>query len=161
MNPTKPVNQNQIALIIVLIAVVFLIVKQFNTRTGTPDPRAERLAKLHAMFADAAQKTTWDFKGNLLWGFFFNNPTKEPLFPLAKELEAKGYRVANIYLDDPKERWWLHVEKIEIHTPESLYDREAELRALIANKSNMVYDGWDVGSSLAPTPSMEPPSSTQ
>jgi hypothetical protein len=159
MNPTKPVSQNQIALIIVLMAAAFLIVKQFNTHTGTPDARAERLAKLHEMFADAAQKTKWNFKGNLLWGFFFNNPTKEPLIPLSKELEVQVYRVVNIYLDDPKERWWLHVQKIEIHTPESLYDREAELRSLIANRSSLVYDGWDVGFSPAPTPSMEPPSS--
>ncbi len=158
MNPPKPVNQNQLALIFILFAGAFLIVRNGTRHNQTPDPRAERLARLHQMFADAAQKTKWDFKGNLLWGFFFNNPAREPLIPLSRELETKGYRLANIYQDDPKERWWLHVEKIEIHTPESLYERESELRSLIANNGSTVYDGWDVGSSPAPQPAKAPPS---
>ena len=49
----------------------------------------------------------------MLWGFFFTNPTKPPLEPVAKQLEKMGYRVVDIYLDDKKENWWLHVKRLK------------------------------------------------
>ena len=90
-------------------------------------------------------KTKWKLEADMLWGFFFTNSTKEPLAPVAKMLEGKGYRVVDIYLDDAKENWWLHVERIETHTADSLTRREEELSD-IATKANLgSYDGWDVG----------------
>jgi hypothetical protein len=54
-------------------------------------------------------------------------------------------RIVDIYLDDKKENWWLHVEKIETHNVDSLTRREEELSE-IALKANLgSYDGWDVG----------------
>ena len=90
-------------------------------------------------------KTKWNLEGDMLWGFFFTNPTKEALIPFSKELEKKRYRIVDIYLDDAKANWWLHVEKIEIHTVHSLNQREVELRALAAKAGLRSYDGWDVG----------------
>ena len=89
--------------------------------------------------------TKWNLEGDMLWGFFFTNPTKPPLETVAKQLEKKGYRIVDIYLDDSKKNWWLHVEKIETHTVDSLTRREEEL-SIVATQSNLgSYDGWDVG----------------
>ncbi len=96
-------------------------------------------------FENMRAKTKWNLQEDMLWGFFFTNRTKEPLEPVAKLLEEIGYTFVNIYLDDAKENWWLHVEKIETHTVASLTSREEELSEMAAQGNLGSYDGWDVG----------------
>jgi len=68
----------------------------------------------------------------------------------AEELIKQGYKYVDIYLsdkDDPNEPdiYWLHVEKVEIHSPKTLDKRNDELY-IFANKYALdSYDGMDVG----------------
>jgi hypothetical protein len=109
------------------------------------DPAQERRDRLVEAFTNMRTQTKWNLEGDMLWGFFFTNHTRGPLAPVAKHLAEKGYRVVDIYLDDERENWWLHVEKIEVHSVDSLLKREAELTELAAQHGLGSYDGWDVG----------------
>jgi hypothetical protein len=107
-------------------------------------------AQLAEMFGNISSQTKWDLKKPLLWGYFFTNHSREPLETAAKELVSTGYTFIKIYLGDKKQRadpdvWWLHVERVEVHTVESLDQRNQELNALAAKFQVDSYDGMDVG----------------
>ena len=80
---------------------------------------------LAEMFDNISNNTKWDISKPMLWGYFFTDDSREDLQRAAPLLEAQGYRLVDIYLgdkDSPQEPdlWWLHVEKIEVHTVTSL-----------------------------------------
>jgi len=86
----------------------------------------------------------------LLWGYFFTANSKNELKVVVPLLESQGYRFVDIYLsekENPKEPdlWWLHVEKIEIHTPDTLDKRNQELYRFADDHNLDSYDGMDVG----------------
>jgi hypothetical protein len=87
--------------------------------------------ELEAMFANIGQKTQWDMSKNMLWGYFFTHGSRNELDAAASELSRKGYRIVNVYLADKRDSdvpvlWWLHVERIETHTIESLLKQNVE-----------------------------------
>jgi hypothetical protein len=100
---------------------------------------------LREMFARMRATPELDVDGDLLWGYFFFNPASEPLATLASELGGMAYRVVRLDLTDDKSSHVLHVERIENHTPQSLFDRNAELERLAAIHGVASYDGMDVG----------------
>jgi hypothetical protein len=117
----------------------------------TAEPRSKiSKAQLQDMFDDMSRNPKLDINKNLLWGYFFTAKSESELKAVVPLLEAKGYRYVDIYLsekEDPKEPdlWLLHVEKIEVHTPDTLYERNQELYRF-ANEHNLdSYDGMDVG----------------
>ena len=62
----------------------------------------------------------------------------------------QGYRFVEIFLsekEDPDEPdlWWLHVEKIEIHSSDSLHERNQLLYEFADEHGLESYDGMDVG----------------
>lgn len=83
-------------------------------------------------------------------GYFFTDSTKENLQNAVPALESEGYTFVEIFLSE-KERpgesdlWWLHVEKIETHTPESLFKKNQKLYQFAAEHNLDSYDGMDVG----------------
>lgn len=81
----------------------------------------------------------------MLWGYFFMYPKKEKLEPLAQHLAESGYRFMSIYQSDDRQTYVLHVERVEAHTPTSLFDRNTELNALASKFGVDSYDGMDVG----------------
>lgn len=102
------------------------------------------------MFANISQKTKWDMSQDMLWGYFFTHPSRAKLDFAAKDLSRLGYRVVNVYLSDKEDPatpdlWWLHVERIETHSVESLFRRNAELTAFAKTHDLGSYDGMDVG----------------
>ncbi|WP_439887819.1 ribonuclease E inhibitor RraB [Pseudomonas sp. MBLB4123] len=102
------------------------------------------------MFENISNNTEWDLSSPLLWGYFFTSSKIENLHKSASDLEADGYRFVKIFLsgkDNPDEPdlWWLHVEKIETHTPDSLFDRNKELYQFASEHHLDSYDGMDVG----------------
>ncbi|MEO8002749.1 MAG: ribonuclease E inhibitor RraB [Arenimonas sp.] len=106
--------------------------------------------QLQEMFADMAQKTKWDMSKDMLWGYFFTDESKSELQSVVPLLTAQGYRFVDIYLsdkDDPSDPdvWWLHVEKVETHSPGSLHKRNQELYRFAEEHALDSYDGMDVG----------------
>ncbi|MCP4161482.1 MAG: ribonuclease E inhibitor RraB [Deltaproteobacteria bacterium] len=108
------------------------------------------LDQLQDMFSNISKKSKWDMNGAMLWGYFFTH--REPLLlEKAKEiLIEKGYQFVDIYLSDKDDKnapdmWWLHIEKMESHTPESLDKRNNEFYIFADQFSIDSYDGMDVG----------------
>ena len=102
------------------------------------------------MFDGMAENTTWDLSGPLLWGYFFTDSSKEKLKRAAPLLESQGYKIVDIYQADKDESdepdlWWLHVERIEHHTPDTLNQRNQILYQFADEHDLGSYDGMDVG----------------
>ena len=106
--------------------------------------------ELEGMFQNISENTNWDLKKPLLWGYFFTDKSKDKLKASGSLLEQQGYRLVNIYQakDDSGnllDYWWLHVEKVEVHTADSLYQRNMNLYQLANQQGLSSYDGMDVG----------------
>ncbi|MBS9774533.1 MAG: ribonuclease E inhibitor RraB [Tenacibaculum sp.] len=84
----------------------------------------------------------------LLYGYFFIDESYEKLEKLKEELVEQGYTfVSNEQFEDKdSNEFLLHLEKIENHSLESLENRLHEFNSL-AEKFNVYFDGWDLGSS--------------
>ncbi len=130
----------------VLAAVTLSVL---NDATAQTRPRIQRNS-IDAMFSQMRAKAPWNVDGPLLWGYFFFDRSQEKLQSAASELAAKGYRVVSIE-QVPGGMFRLHVEQIEVHTPESLDARNQELYALADRLKIDSYNGMDVGPA-APIP---------
>ena len=105
---------------------------------------------LENMFADMRKKSKWNVDGPLLWGYFFTALDKAKLEAAASALVKDGYTFVDIWLPESKESedslmWWLHVERVEHHTVDSLHKRNTALYALASKFGLESYDGMDVG----------------
>lgn len=85
-----------------------------------------------------------DTKQNLLYGYFYFDKDKSKLEKLKNELTKQSYKFVVLDKKDNGE-FMLHVEKIEKHTRQSLYDREQKLRQLATDYGVSSFDGFDVG----------------
>lgn len=107
------------------------------------------LEQLEEMFSNITENTDWDVDGPLLWGYFFTDESAEKLRGILPILEAQGYRYVDLYVPDldegEKEYFFLHVEKEEAHSPQSLFERNQQLYAFADLHSLGSYDGMDVG----------------
>jgi hypothetical protein len=103
------------------------------------------LSTLEEMFERMRQTPELNVDGHLLWGYFFFNATKEPLAIVAEELMQAGYSIVRLEPADDESCYVLHVERIELHSPRSLYERNIELAGLAQTHGVESYDGMDVG----------------
>lgn len=122
---------------------------------GFDDVRSSRLSmisreQLKEMFDEIARSAGWDMSKPMLWGYFFTHTSREELETAARRLREEGYRVVEISEDDDEPLFWLHVERVEAHTVDSLYERNESFYELAAELGLESYDGMDVG--LAPPP---------
>lgn len=103
-------------------------------------------SELIQMFDAIAQQTDWDMTNEMVWGYFFTDDSQEKLEACSERLAEQGYQLVDISegdeVDDPLT---LHVEKIEVHSPETLDRRNQELAALAQEMGLSSYDGMDVG----------------
>jgi hypothetical protein len=105
---------------------------------------------LEAMFQDMRERHRWAVDEPLVWGYFFIGHDPRRLEEVAALLVAGGYRAVEIFQhekEDPGDAdvWWLHVERVEHHTVDSLMARNDELNALAAENGLIAYDGMDAG----------------
>jgi hypothetical protein len=102
------------------------------------------------VFKDISRKTKWDLKKPLLWGYFFTHHETNLLENAKTILVQKGYTFVDIHQAEKDgttipNLWWLHIEKAEVHTPETLSDRNNQLEKIAGELGIDAYDGWDVG----------------
>jgi hypothetical protein len=103
------------------------------------------LEQLKELFAGLRAQTSWNVDGEMLWGFYFTSKTASKLESVAETLSQGGYTVAGISPDeDNKETQVLRVERVETHTPESLFVRNQQLESLATEFELDTYDGMDV-----------------
>ena len=104
---------------------------------------------LQEMFDNIRANTDWNIDGPLLWGYFFTDRSEQKLNSLVPVLAAQAYRFVDLFapeLDEGQEEYYfLHVEKEEAHSVESLYERNQHFYALADLHELDSYDGMDVG----------------
>ncbi len=105
---------------------------------------------LRGMFESIEAQGDWDMSKPMLWGYFFTHHEPKQLKLARARLVSGGYRFVDIFLAEKEEAdapdlWFLHVEKEEIHTPESL-DKRNDVFYVLAHELRVdAYDGMDVG----------------
>jgi len=103
------------------------------------------LENLEQLFAQMREDAPFDPSHELLWGYFFTDSKKEKLRPVRDELVGLGYREVALYLTDDNSTYFLHIERVEKHTPDTLNTRNMEFYALAKRHGIDSYDGMDVG----------------
>jgi hypothetical protein len=105
---------------------------------------------LEDLFVRTRERARWSIDDVCLWGYFFTDHDRERLLGAALALERMGYRVVGI-LDEPEPEdddqglLFLHVEREEQHTVDSLEARNRELYRFAEEFGLETYDGMDVG----------------
>jgi hypothetical protein len=108
------------------------------------------LYQLEEMFSNIEEKTDWNTSGDMLWGYFFTHREPEKLEKAKDALMDMGYQFVSIYLsrkDNPSDpdKYWLHVAKVEAHSPKSL-DKTNDQLFIFAHEFGIdSYDGMDMG----------------
>lgn len=101
------------------------------------------------LFADMKANAPWDITKPLLWGYFFADADKAKLEAAQAPLKAQGYQIVGIYDSKPEggnpALWWLHIEKVEKHTVDTLHARNQEFYRFAEQHQLESYDGMDVG----------------
>lgn len=111
--------------------------------------------QIQEMFESVSESTDWDISGDMLWGYFFTDSDKSALEKAAPILDQMGYSVKSIYLadkesEDEPDLWWLHVEKVETHSVDTL-DATNQMFYEFAERHGIdSYDGMDVGPVTTP-----------
>ena len=118
--------------------------------TWSQGPNVIRKEQLVEMFENIAKGTKWDMSKPMLWGYFFTDRNKSKLERVVPLLERDGYKFVEIFLADKENKrepdvWWLHVEKVEIHTPNTLNERNKVFYKFADENDFASYDGMDVG----------------
>jgi hypothetical protein len=101
--------------------------------------------QLEKMFANMRTQTHWNIDGPMLWGYYFLDGDRVKLDVLSNALVGQGYRLVAFQKVNGREVWRLHVEKVEVQSPQTLYRRDVELEALARKYAIASYDGMDVG----------------
>jgi len=110
-----------------------------------PEP-AISLEATRALFDRVQATTSWEIFGPMTWGYFFVSEDRARLDRVRLLLSQSGYRFVTYLESDPGEARgdFLHVERDESHSIESLHRRNRELTR-IAEEAGVTYDGMDVG----------------
>jgi hypothetical protein len=106
--------------------------------------------QLQEMFEATRAKAKWSIDDICLWGYFFTDHDRERLLAAMPALEKMGYKVVGLLDkptrgDDDQGLLFLHVEREEQHTVDSLDARNRELYRFAEEFALESYDGMDVG----------------
>jgi hypothetical protein len=110
---------------------------------------ASQIERLEFSFGEM-REAGWDPDGDLLWGYFFVDADVAKLKVLGEHLESLDYRFVDIIeLENenrkPSGNYMLHVERVEIHRPDTLAKRNVAFSHLASQWDVGAYDGWDAG----------------
>ena len=107
------------------------------------------LDQIKAMFANVTENAGWDLSQPMEWGFFFTDRKRVKLEAALRELQKQGFTFVDIFMPQTEagkeDYFFLHVVKVDVHTPASLFEQNARLYALADACGLDSYDGMDVG----------------
>jgi hypothetical protein len=103
------------------------------------------LEALEDMFSKIRANTNWNVDGPMLWGYFFTDPSENKIRKAAAHLTSQGYRFVGTHLTGDGSTRFLHVERVEVHSPQTLFARNEQLYVLAELLGLDSYDGMDVG----------------
>ncbi len=103
------------------------------------------------IFAEAEREDNWKVGEPMLYSFYFVDEDPEKLENLGLALEEKEYDFNGVYelgdeeTEESTGEYMLHIDKVEVHTPESLAQRNVEFSRLAEDFQIASYDGWEFG----------------
>ena len=112
---------------------------------------ASQIEGIREIFNDAKTEDGWDLNEEMLYSFYFVDESVDKLEKLGLKLEADGYDFVDVFelgdeeTEEPTGEFLLHIDKNEIHTPESLAQRNVEFQNLADEHEIETYDGWEFG----------------
>ena len=110
-----------------------------------------QLETIREIFTQAKQEDNWNLDEPMLYSFYFVDEDVDKLEKLGLKLEADGYDFVDIFelgdeeTNESTGEYLLHIDKVEIHTPESLAERNVEFQRLANEYEIETYDGWEFG----------------
>lgn len=110
-----------------------------------------QLAGIQEIFEEAKREDNWKADEEMLYSYYFVDTEVEKLEKLGEHLDAQGYDFIDIFelgddeTEEPTGEYLLHIDKVEIHTPASLAQRNVEFTKLAEQFEISVYDGWEFG----------------
>jgi hypothetical protein len=110
-----------------------------------------QLEGIRKIFDDAKREDNWNLNEEMLYSFYFVDENVDKLEKLGLKLEEDGYDFIDIFelgdeeTDASTGEYLLHIDKVEIHTPESLAQRNVEFQKLADESEIKTYDGWEFG----------------
>ena len=134
--------------VVAIVAALLLLATSPGAIASASGKVVISIDELREMFADMRTKASfkkWNVDGPLLWGYFFTDKDKQKLSRIAAYLKDRGYNFVSVLPADDQGTFFLHVEKIEHHTPGSLNHRNREFYELADQFQLESYDGMDVG----------------
>ena len=104
---------------------------------------------INRFFANIKSKGDFEIQNELTWGFFFVSINVDFILDVKNYLVNKGYQYVDLFEAEKEQEgdeseFFLHMQKIEIHTAETLNERNKLLYG-IAEKFDVEYDGFDLG----------------
>jgi regulator of RNase E activity RraB len=112
---------------------------------------ASQIEGITEIFNDAKTEDGWDLNEEMLYSFYFVDESVDKLEKLGLKLEADGYDFVDVFElgDEETEQstgeYLLHIDKTEVHTPETLAQRNVEFAKLAEEYELKTYDGWEFG----------------
>jgi hypothetical protein len=110
-----------------------------------------QLEGIKEIFADAKREDNWNLDEEMLYSYYFVDKSVDKLEKLGLKLEADGYDFIDVFElgdEDTNEstgEYLLHIDRVEIHTPESLAERNVEFSKFAEEYEIETYDGWEFG----------------
>lgn len=103
------------------------------------------------IFETARTEDKWNLDEEMLYSYYFVDESVDKLEKLGLHLEKEGYDFIDVFelgdeeTEEPTGEYLLHIDKTEIHTPESLAQRNVEFQNLADEYEIETYDGWEFG----------------
>lgn len=110
-----------------------------------------QLPGIKEIFDDARREDHWNLDEEMLYSYYFVDTNVDKLEKLGLHLEKEGYDFIDIFeLGDEETNkstgeYLLHIDKVEVHTPESLAERNVEFQKFADEYEIETYDGWEFG----------------
>jgi hypothetical protein len=110
-----------------------------------------QLEGIKEIFETARTEDKWNLDEEMLYSYYFVDESADKLEKLGLHLAEQGYDFIDVFelgdeeTEEPTGEFLLHIDKNEIHTPESLAQRNVEFQNLADEHEIETYDGWEFG----------------
>jgi regulator of RNase E activity RraB len=110
-----------------------------------------QLEEIREIFNEAKQEDNWNLDEPHLFTYYFVDADVDKLEKLGNHLQSQGYDFIDVFelgdeeTEKPTGEYLLHIDKEEVHTPESLATRNVEFSRLAEEFEVETYDGWEFG----------------
>jgi Regulator of ribonuclease activity B len=131
--------------IFIRLVVFTLCCLSFSVPVPASEKRMISIKQIEIMFEKMRADGKFNVDSPLLWRYFFAGKSKESLTALKTYLVERGFRFVDIYPSSDKRGFWLHIERIEVHTPQTLDELNLWFYGLVDQFQIDTYDGMDVG----------------